>query len=399
MTQSTVPKTGERDQPASHDNVSSSARPGDVLLNDFGRQWGDTASDVLSAVARVGESGWYILGKEVESFEHDLAGVLRRRHAVGCASGLDAIEIALRSLRLAPGTKVLTTPLSAFATTLAIVRAGAVPVFVDVDEHGLVDLAACRCALREDASIRAMVPVHLYGHVVDLGELERLAADFDVCIVEDCAQSIGATFDGRPAGSVGALAATSFYPTKNLGALGDGGALTSDDDVLATRCRALRDYGQSGKYVHDELGLNSRLDEIHAAILDRAFLPRLARWTERRRSVAGTYIDQMDNPYVRVLPAPARSLSVWHLFPVRVSSTARESFIRHLQACGVRAAIHYPRLIPDQKALSAGTFEVRGGLACARELAASEVSLPIHPYLRDQEIARVIDAVNSWVGS
>lgn len=372
--------------------------PADVLLNDFKRLWADAGPDVLAAVAAVGQSGRYVLGPEVRRLEADLAPVLGREQVVGCGSGLDALEIALRAAALPPGAKVLTTPLSAFATTLAIVRAGGVPVFVDVDAHGLLDLDRCADVLSSDAAVRAMVPVHLFGNVADLTRLEALRDRHDLLLIEDCAQCIGASWRGRPAGSVGQLAATSFYPTKNLGALGDGGAVATDDPALADRCRALRDYGQTDRYVHDVVGMNSRLDELHAAVLARAFLPRLRRWTERRRAVAAAYAAGIRHPRVRPLGAPDGSEGVAHLFPVRVPAAEREAFVRHLRARGVQTAVHYPRLIPHQRALPAGTFEVRGELARAAELAASEVSLPVHPYLEDAEVARIVDAVNGWVG-
>ncbi len=373
--------------------------PADVLLNDFRRLWADAGPDVLAAVAAVGESGWYVLGPEVRRLEEALAPVLGRARVVGCGSGLDAIELALRAAELPRGAKVLTTPLSAFATTLGIVRAGGVPVFVDVDEHGLLDLDRCADVLAADAAVRAMVPVHLFGACADLDRLAALRDRFGLLVVEDCAQCIGASWRGRPAGSVGQLAATSFYPTKNLGALGDGGAVATDDPALAERCRSLRDYGQSEKYVHDALGMNSRLDELHAAILARAFLPRLRAWTARRRAVARAYLAALQNPLVRPVPPPAGAEGVAHLFPVRVPAARRDAFVRHLRACGVQSALHYPRLIPDQRALAAGAFEVRGALARAAELAASEVSLPVHPYLEDAEVERVVEAVNGWEGA
>ena len=371
----------------------------EVLLNDFKRQWSDTSEAVLAAVGRVGESGWYVLGKEVQRFETALAALARRGHAIATASGLDSIEIALRAAGLSPGTKVLTTPLSAFATTLAIVRAGGVPVFVDVDAHGLIRLDSCRRALSADPSIRAMVPVHLFGRALDLAALEALRDEFGLLVVEDCAQSIGAAFQERPAGTVGQLAATSFYPTKNLGALGDGGAISTDDDALAARCRTLRDYGQTNKYVHDELGLNSRLDELHAAILSTAFLPRLAGWTARRRQIARAYTAKLEHGSVHPLPSPPGSESVWHLYPVRVAAGRREAFMNHMQARRVQTAIHYPRLIPHQQALAGRPFEVLDDLAMASDLAATEVSLPIHPYLENAEVDRVIAAVNEWSGA
>lgn len=371
----------------------------DVQLNDFRRLWADAGADVLAAIAAVGERGWYVLGPEVRGLEAALAGRFGRTQAVGCASGLDAIELALRALELAPGARVLTTPLTAFATTLAIVRAGGVPVFVDVDPHGLLDLDRCAEALEEDPGLRAMVPVHLYGHALDLARLEALRDRFGLLLVEDCAQSIGAVWRGRPAGSVGQLAATSFYPTKNLGALGDGGAVAGDDPALAERCRALRDYGQTERYLHAHLGLNSRLDELHAAVLARAFLQRLEGWTARRRAIAAAYQAAIRNPRVRLPGSPAGSEGVWHLFPVQVPAALRGSFTRHLSARGVQTGVHYPRLVPHQPALAGAPHEVWGSLARAETLAATEVSLPIHPYLEDREIERVVEAVAGWEGA
>ena len=200
-----------------------------IAMNDFGRQWADTGPAVLEAVSRVGASGWYILGPEVDSFERALAALLGRRFAVGCASGLDAIEISLRCLGLKPGDKVLTTPLSAFATALAILRAGGRPVFVDVDDAGSLDLDRCRAVLERDRSIRFLLPVHLFGHPCNLERLAELKSRFQLKLVEDCAQAIGARFGAQPVGSAGDVSALSFYPTKNLGALGDGGAIATDD--------------------------------------------------------------------------------------------------------------------------------------------------------------------------
>ena len=186
------------------------------------------------------------------------------------------IELALRVLGLQPGDKVLTTPLSAFATTLAIVRAGGHPVFVDTDEQGLLDLDLADDALQQDAEIRFMVPVHLYGRCLDMGHLMDIQSRHGIPVIEDCAQALGAAHDGRPAGSVGRVATLSFYPTKNLGALGDGGALVTDDPEVAELAGRLRDYGQSAKFEHVHMGMNSRLDELHAAVLEDVFLPRLA---------------------------------------------------------------------------------------------------------------------------
>lgn len=342
----------------------------------FRRQWEDVRTDTLAAFERVGASGRYVLGEEVRAFEAELAALWGFPHAAGVASGLDAIEIALRALGCGPGDRVLTTPISAFATTLAIVKLGSVPVFVDTDDQGLIDLQRCHEVLKVRRDIRFFVPVHLYGFMLDPVALRRLRDQYGLRMVEDCAQSMRAAGD---------LAATSFYPTKNLGAMGDGGAILCRDAEMDARVRALRDYGQTAKYRHDFIGYNSRLDELQAAYLRSACLPRLARWTARRRKIAAAYLNGIKNPAVR-LPSPrAGSEPSWHLFPVWIDAARGKHF-------GGR---HYPVAIPDQKAMRDVPFEAPGGYENARPLCASEVSLPIHPYLHDSEVAEVIAIVNS----
>jgi dTDP-4-amino-4,6-dideoxygalactose transaminase len=367
-----------------------------ILLNDFKRQWQDTREAAQAAFDAVGESGWYILGEEVRSFEAALAGLWGRRHAVGVASGLDAIEIALRLLGCGPGSKVLTTPLSAFATTLAIVKTGATPVFADTDETGLLDLGRCAEVLSSRSDIRFLVPVHLYGHSLDLGALASLRERFGCRIVEDCAQSILAAFEGTRAGTVGELAAVSFYPTKNLGAMGDGGALLTDSEAFCRDARVLRDYGQSGKYKHDAVGYNSRLDELQAALMRRVYLPKLEAWTGRRRQIARAYLEGIRNPLLRAARVPPGSESVWHLFPVLVEDGRKPEFMRHLAADGVSSGEHYPIAIPDQAALRGVPYEMADDCPVARRIARSEVSLPIHPYLTDAEVEQVVAACNRW---
>ena len=376
-----------------------SVLPGPIMIlqNDFKRQWQAVGSQVIDAVQRVGQSGWYILGQEVEAFESSLAQFWGLAHAVGVGNGMDALEIGLRCLNLQPGDKVLTTPLSAFASTLAIIRAGGVPVFVDVDELGQIDLIQCRAALQRDRSIRFLIPVHLYGFVLDLTELARLKDEFQLSIVEDCAQSIGSSSGGIACGKVGQIAATSFYPTKNLGALGDGGALLTSDDALASRARGLRNYGQASQYIHSEVGLNSRLDELQAAIMRSVLLPQLETWTKTRRSIARQYCEQIVNPKVHTPTPPPEMNPVWHIFPVFVPR-GRDSFREHLRTRGILSGVHYPRTIPDQAALRQyGRYEIQNEPARARRLAETELSLPIHPFLEPNEIDAVIDACNKWV--
>lgn len=364
-----------------------------ILLNDFKRQWAECGPVVKSAVERVGTSGWYILGQEVDHFEKALAKWWGLPHAAGVANGMDAIEIALRALGLKPGDKVLTTPLSAFATTLAILRLGGEPVFVDTDESGLINLDQCEEYFRKNPSVKYFVPVHLYGHCLNLDRLEKLRIEFGLKIVEDCAQAHGARWKGKVCGSVGQFAATSFYPTKNLGALGDGGALLTRDRQLDIRTRELRDYGQSKKYIHDVIGLNSRLDELQAAILLDSFLPKLSGWTEARRKVATRYISEIKSPDIRFMRGETGSESVWHLFPVRVKAGSREAIRTKLQANGISSGVHYPMLITEQKALKDfGRFTIAREPKIAQAIADEELSLPIHPYLTEAEVTKVVGA-------
>lgn len=367
-----------------------------ILQNDFKRQWAVVEDSALDAVRRVGSSGGYILGEEVEAFEIALAKSWDVAHAVGVGNGMDAIEIGLRCLDLQPGEKVLTTPLSAFATTLAILRAGGVPVFVDVDDFGCIDLAQAREVLEKDRSIRFLVPVHLYGLPLPMQELARLKTDFGLRIVEDCAQSIGASYGGVGVGTVGQVAATSFYPTKNLGALGDGGALLTNDAALAETARTLRNYGQTEHYVHSMLGLNSRLDELHAAVLRAALMPNLSTWTEARQRIAQKYLSRIKHPSIQLLAPDSAMSPVWHLFPVLAAEGSRDELRIYLETRGVMTGVHYPHIIPEQAALKKGSSQNAMEPANARRFARCELSLPVHPFLTDAEVDAVIAACNEW---
>ena len=361
-----------------------------VLANDFVAQWDDLRDDALAAVDRVGRSGWLVLGDEVAELEREIAAWWGVDHAVGVASGLDAIEIALRCAEVGPGDRVLTTPLTAFATTLAIMRAGAEPVWSDVDQTGSLDLDLADRVLGADASIRALVPVHLYGHPLDPSALRELGERHGVVVIEDCAQSAGATRDDAPTGRAGLAAATSLYPTKNLGAMGDGGLLLTGDAELAERARRLRNYGQGERYHHVEAGLNSRLDELHAAMLRSAQLPRLNGWLRRRAEVAVRY-EQALSPSTVLRPVrPGGGSSANHLFPVEVIDGEPDHHAEALKMAGVAVGRHYPLLCPDQSAC-AGVGSVAGELSVARRLADRELSLPLHPYLSDAHVARVVD--------
>jgi dTDP-4-amino-4,6-dideoxygalactose transaminase len=366
-----------------------------IQLNDFRREYADIGKDLSKAVDDVLASGYYILGDSVRQFETALADYWGMNWTVGCANGMDAIEIGLRVLGLKPGDKVLTTPLSAFATTLAIIRAGGQPVFADTDSNGLLDLYLAEQLLKKDPSIRFMVPVHLYGIPMDLGRLQQLQQRYDLKIVEDCAQAIGAAYDQQSVGSVGAMATVSFYPTKNLGAIGDGGALLGNDAAHQKLAAAYRNYGQSDRYVHDYIGLNSRLDEVQAAMLTYILKHKLNEYTQRRQEIASMYLTDISHPQITLPHVDAASKPVWHLFPIFIQG-GRQQFVNYCLHQGVQTGIHYPVLIPDQQAMKGLEYQVMGDLAQAAFIADHEVSLPIHPYMTDEEIVEVVRVIHSY---
>ena len=363
-----------------------------ILMNDFKTEPPAIRETMQAAVARVFESGWYVLGRELKAFEREWASICGVDHAVGVGNGMDAIEIALRGLDVGPGDEVITTPMTAFATVLAILRAGATPVLADIDpDTVLLSMASAeRCFTPKT---RAVVLVHLYGQVRNMLDWVVWCKQRDIALVEDCAQAHLASQNGTAAGAFGAAGAYSFYPTKNLGAVGDGGMLVTRDEALARRAGMLRNYGQSVRYHHPELGLNSRLDEIQAAILS-ARLQWLMEFTQRRREIASVYRVGIVHPDVRLLAAPeAESAHVYHLFVV--CCEARDALQAHLQAHDIQTLIHYPISIHQQSPC----LEMRRdpqGLDNSEYHAAHCLSLPCHPQMSDADMAAVIAAVNAF---
>jgi dTDP-4-amino-4,6-dideoxygalactose transaminase len=301
---------------------------------------------------------------------------------VGVGSGTDAIALTLRALGVGPGDEVITTPLSAAFTALAIVMAGARPVFADVDPIRLtIDPAQIERMI--GPRTRAIVPVHLYGQPADMSVIERVASRHGLPVVEDCCQAHLATAQGRPVGTIGTAGAFSFYPTKNLGALGDGGAVITRDAALADRVRRLRNGGQRARYDHDQLGVNSRLDEIQAAVL-RARLPHLRAWTSRRRELAARYRAALGGLSVEV-PPECDTGHVYHLFVVRVPD--RDRFQRQLAADGIETLVHYPLPIPRQQAF---THMAPADCPMASRACDEVLSLPLHPGLSNDDLDSVV---------
>lgn len=357
-----------------------------VPFNDLSRASASSA-ELCEAFARVARRGWFVLGPEVEAFEQEFAAYCGTTHCVGVANGSDALELALRALGTGAGDEVVTVANAAMYSTLAIFACGATPVYADVHDATLT-MSAESLAERIGARTRAIVVTHLYGRLADVDAIRRAAGD--VPVIEDAAQAHGARNGRGRAGSLGALGCFSFYPTKNLGALGDGGAITTNDEALARRARSLRQYGWARKYrVTTSGGRNSRLDELQAAIL-RTRLPQLDDANARRRAIACAYFQRIRHPEVKVLAPGPEGESVHHLAVLRC--TGRDALRAHLEQRGVGTDIHYP--IPDhrQPIMRASSVQLP-----VTERATQEVlSLPCFPELSDAELEYVIEACNAW---
>ncbi len=363
-----------------------------ILMSGFASEPVEMRESMRAGYDRVAASNHFILGPEVLEFEREWATTAGTTHAIGVANGLDAIEISLRAIGIGPGDEVITTPMTAFASVLGIIRAGATPVLADInpDTALLSRESVERCI---SPRTRVVLLVHLYGQVRDMPAWVGLADDNGIDLIEDCAQSHLATEHGRRGGTFGRISPYSFYPTKNLGAMGDAGAVVTSDDELAETSRMLRNYGQSVRYEHPIIGLNSRLDELQAALL-RARLPWLENFTQRRRTVADRYQSEISNPAVDLLAPPVEpSAHVHHLFVVRTAQ--REALAQHLDECGVQTLIHYPVPVHHQPPCVDIARDPLG-LPAAEAHARSCLSIPCHAQLTDDEVSTVIEAVNSF---
>ncbi|GAB3772257.1 dTDP-4-amino-4,6-dideoxygalactose transaminase [Nocardioides ginsengisegetis] len=365
-----------------------------IPLVDLASQQAEIADEVRAGLDEVFASGAFVGGPQVACFEQEYAGFIGVRHCVGVANGTDALELALRVAGVGPGGEVILPANTFVATAEAVSRLGARPVLVDVDdEHLLIDPAQVERAVTRRT--QAIVPVHLYGQVAPMERLAPIAAAAGVPLVEDAAQAQGARRHDQPAGGIGLLAATSFYPGKNLGAAGDAGAVTTDDPELAHRVRVLAAHGSPTKYVHDEIGVNSRLDTVQAVVL-RAKLARLARWNDARRRLAARYGELLaDVPGVRLPVEAEGNTHVWHLYVVRVED--RDRLLGELAEAGVGAGVHYPTPV-----------HLTGAYACLRrgpgsfpvteEAAGRLLSLPLHPHLtceqQDHVVASLVHALH-----
>jgi dTDP-4-amino-4,6-dideoxygalactose transaminase len=371
--------------------MTTPTRFGAYPLEDFRAH----REDIEQAVQRVLELGQYILGSEVAAFEQEFASVVGVAHAIGVANGTDAIELLLRALEINGGSSVAVPSQTAVASVSAIVRAGATPLFVDVDPVTFTMLPeSLEQAIHSQVGTRlkAVLAVHLYGHPADMDELRRLCDEYNLILLEDCAQSHGAIYYGKPVGSIGRGAAFSFYPTKNLGAIGDGGSVATNDTALADKVRWLRQYGWRERYISDFEGINSRLDELQAAIL-RVRLPFLAANNKRRRSLAAIYEKGLSDLPIQAPASRPCCEHAYHLYVIRVKQ--RDALMEYLASRGIPTARHYPVAVHQQPGY-ASLAQHSPPLPNTEALVPEILSLPLHPYLAEDDVEYTVEVIRQF---
>ncbi|MCK4948146.1 MAG: DegT/DnrJ/EryC1/StrS family aminotransferase [Candidatus Aureabacteria bacterium] len=360
-----------------------------ISFSGLVEQYERIKDEINPAIDRAVKSGWYILGKELESLEKEFAGYCGVEYAIGCASGTEAIALSLMSLDIKSGDEVITVSNTAVPTVSAISMVGAIPVFVDVDDYFLIDTKKIESAITKKT--KAIIPVHLYGQMADMNEIMDIARRKNIRVIEDACQSHGAECKGQKAGSIGDLGCFSFYPTKNLGCFGDGGAITTNDKTIYDRLSMLRNYGQEKRYHNPIKGINSRLDEIQAAIL-RVKLEYLNGWNKNRKEIARLYNELLCD--VCVTPAEKDGYShVFHLYVVRVEN--REALQKHLRKSGIDTLIHYPVPVHLQQAYSELRCK-KGDFPVTEQLMKEILSLPIYPGLPDDAVKYICRKIHEF---
>jgi dTDP-4-amino-4,6-dideoxygalactose transaminase len=361
-----------------------------VNFLDLKAAYDELGDELDAAVLRASRSGWYIGGQEVETFEHDFAAYTQAQHCVGVANGLDALTLALRALDIGPGDEVIVPAHTFIATWLAVSAVGATPVPVEA-VAGSYNLDAASAAIHINARTKAIMPVHLYGIPADMDAISLLAKKHGLFVIEDAAQAHGAKVRDQRIGSHGDVVAWSFYPGKNLGALGDGGAVTTNDTHIAHRIRKLGNYGSAVKYFNEERGVNSRLDPIQAAVL-AVKLKYLDIWNKRRQQIAQRYSQALAGLPIELPQVPAWAEAVWHTYVI--ATPQRELLQTRMTAAGIQTLIHYPVPIHLQTAYQDLGFK-QGSLASSERYAQQVISLPIGPQLAMADVDRVIEVMNS----
>ena len=343
-----------------------------------------------AAYHRVMDSGWYVLGNEVEAFETEFAEYCQVKHCIGVGNGLEALHLILRAMDIGPGDEVIVPSNTFIATWLAVSYTGATPVPVEPDERTYtIDPALIEAVIT--SRTKAIIPVHLYGQPADMDAINAIAVNFGLKVIEDAAQAHGALYKGRRAGGLGYAAGFSFYPGKNLGAFGDGGAVTTNDDIIADRIRVLRNYGSCVKYRHDTVGFNSRLDELQAGLL-RVKLKYLDDWNKRRVDIACRYNKALEGAPLILPVVPAWAAPAWHLYVVR--SMERELLQQRFAAAGIGTLVHYPVPPHLQQAYESLGY-IKGAFPLAEKGAGEVLSLPMGPHLVERELAEVVDIIFS----
>lgn len=367
-----------------------------VPLLDLRAQYATFRHEVGQAIERVLDSQYFILGGEVQAFEERAAGYCGVKHAIGCASGSDALLLALLALGIGPGDEVITVPFTFFATAGAIVHSGAKPVFVDIEPDTFnLDVAQLEDALQRHPKVRAIIPVHLYGACADMDPILALARARGIAVIEDAAQAIGSEYKGRRAGGIGELGCFSFFPSKNLGAFGDGGMVTTNDDRLAERLRALRVHGSQTKYVYEWVGLNSRLDALQAAVL-RVKIEYLDGWTAARQRNAAHYTAKLHELGAPVVTPCVASYQTRHIYNQYTLLCPRRDELRQaLAAQGIGTEIYYPLPLHVQKCF-AGLGYREGDFPVSERCSREALSLPVYPELPSEDLDRVAAAIASF---
>ncbi len=374
--------------------------PDPVPLIDLTQQYQSIKSEVDAAVQRVFTNQSFVLGEEVSNFEADMAKYCDSREAIGCGSGTDALILALQALNIGPGDEVITTPFSFFATASCIERVGATPVFVDVDPKDYnIDPDAVAAAITPRT--RAILPVHLFGQCARMESLNRLATKHGLAVVEDAAQAIGSEYRGRRAGVLGTVGCFSFFPTKNLGGAGDGGLVTTDDPALAARIKRLRVHGDAGRYQHQEVGMNSRLDALQAAVL-AVKLRYLDSWTEGRQRNANWYTELFDRESLNGVLELPRTLKdrrhVYNQFCIRVHDGLRDQVLQSLRDQQIGCAVYYPQPLHLQPCFAHHGYK-EGQFPVSEQLSRDIMALPIFAELTLAQLERVVDGLSKAVAS
>jgi dTDP-4-amino-4,6-dideoxygalactose transaminase len=363
----------------------------EIPLVDFKREHTEIQQEIYKAIERVFESGRFVLGDEGAAFETEFSSYIGAKYGIGVNSGSDALFLALKALGIDENSEVITVSHTFVSTVDGIIRCGAKPVFVDVEpDTYCIDTAK----IEENITKRtkAILPVHLYGHPADLDEVLKIAKQYNLSVVEDACQAHGAEYKGRKVGSFGNAGCFSFYPVKNLGAYGDGGMVTTNDRSVAERVKLLRNYGQSRKYYHDLVGINSRLDELQAAML-RVKLSRLDEWNEKRRKLAELYKEILEHVEVELPSERTYAKHVYHLFVIRLAG--RGNCQRFLQKSGIQTQIHYP--IPVHKQNAYASFASKKDLKVTQTICSEILSLPLYPFLTEEEVAYIGGAIKDAI--